>query len=276
VTTTRQRKAEPDDQERGSQAVHRVLRILRCWTVDDTSLSLTEIAQRTGLTLPTAHRMIKALQRESLFVQDSVSGRYSLGPTVMDLARALLQRADQDELAITAIPHLERMRAITGETVGLHVPLGDMRLCVAELVSQQPIRTATGVGRTYPLPRGASGKILVAWSPERLEIVMSAVDGIPPDERDKWQTEIALVRKRRYATSTGEVIEGASALALPIIGPNNDVRAAINVTGPTNRWTRQAMLRQLPELVYEAESISEQLGHRRDQGPQPRAALGAS
>lgn len=48
-----------DNKERGSQAVHRVLRILLCWTDDDSTLSLTEIAQRTGLTLPTAHRMVK-------------------------------------------------------------------------------------------------------------------------------------------------------------------------------------------------------------------------
>lgn len=250
-----------DDRERGSQAVHRVLRILRCWTVEDGALSLTEIAQRTRLTLPTAHRMIKALQRETFLVQDSVSGRYALGPTVMDLARALLQRADQDELAVTAIPHLERMRAITGETVGLHVPLGDLRLCVAELVSMQPIRTATGVGRTFPLPAGASGKILVAWSEERFQISAKST-GSSEDERKKLLSELYQIRRRRYATSSGETIPGAAALALPIFGPNEDVRAAINITGPTSRWTKQVMLGHLAALTEETESISSQLGHR--------------
>lgn len=251
---------ESEEKERGSQAVHRVLRILRCWTVNDATLSLTEIAQRTGLTLPTAHRMIKALQRETFLVQDSVSGRYALGPTIMDLARALLQRADQDELAVTAIPHLERMRAITGETVGLHVPMGDLRLCVAELVSLQPIRTATGVGRTYPLPAGASGKILVAWSEERLDIVNRA--NVPGAQRSKLEAELEQVRRRRYATSHGETIVGASALALPIVGPNHDVRAAVNITGPTSRWTKQTMLEHLSALLQEVDSISAQLGHR--------------
>src|SRR5580692_10897701 len=166
------KKAEgQENEERGSQAVHRVLRILLCWGEDDSTLSLTEIAQRTGLTLPTAHRMIKALQRERFLVHDKVSGRYALGPTILDLARVLLQRSDQDELVVTVIPHLERMRAMTGETVGLHLPMGDLRLCVAELVSRQAIRTATGVGRTFQLPDGASGQILIAWSEERLGIV---------------------------------------------------------------------------------------------------------
>ena len=98
--------------ERGSQAVHRVLRILLCWKEQDSTLSLTEIAQRTNLTLPTAHRMIKALQRESFLVHDKISGNYALGPTILDLARVLLQRSDQDELVVTVIPHLERIREI--------------------------------------------------------------------------------------------------------------------------------------------------------------------
>jgi IclR family transcriptional regulator, KDG regulon repressor len=251
-----------DESERGSQAVHRVLRILRCWTADDATLSLTEIAQRTGLTLPTAHRMIKALQRETFLVQDSVSGRYALGPTIMDLARTLLQRADQDELAVTAIPHLEQMRAITGETVGLHVPMGDVRLCVAELVSQQPIRTATGVGRTYPLPLGASGKILVAWSAERLDIVQHAATRADAINHDELLRELAVVRKKGYAVSQGETIAGASALALPIVGPHNDVRAAANITGPVARWTKREMLNHLDALRIEVDSISSQLGHR--------------
>jgi len=59
--------------------------------------------------------MTKALQRESFLVHDSVSGRYSLGPAIMRLAQLILQRSDEDELVITAVPHLERARAITGE-----------------------------------------------------------------------------------------------------------------------------------------------------------------
>jgi IclR family KDG regulon transcriptional repressor len=249
-----------DDRDRGSQAVHRVLRILLCWKVDDATLSVTEIAQRTGLTLPTAHRMIKALQRERFLVHDKISGYYALGPTIMDLAQVILQRSDQDELAITVTPHMERMRAITGETVGLHIPMGDMRVCIAELVSRQPIRTATGVGRTLPLPNGASGKILVAWSEERLEMIENRLES---DGRHLRDLEVALkeVRKNRYAMSDGETIPGASALALPLFGPNKDVLAAVNVTGPASRWTREARMAHLPALIEEVSYVSEQLGY---------------
>jgi DNA-binding IclR family transcriptional regulator len=254
---------DPDQNlERGSQAVHRVLRILLCWKEQDSTLSLTEISQRTRLTLPTAHRMIKALQREGFLVQDRISGNYSLGPTILDLARVVLQRSDQDELVVTVIPHLERMREMTGETVGLHVPMGDLRICLAELVSRRTIRTATGVGRTFPLPAGASGQILTAWSDERLEMVEKRI-GASPKRRRELHDRLAVVRGNRYAISEGETIVGASALAFPLFGPNKDVRAAVNITGPDSRWTRDEMMRHLPALMEEIDYVSEQLGYRR-------------
>jgi len=247
--------------ERGSQAVHRVLRILLCWKEQDSTLSLTQIAQRTSLTLPTAHRMIKALQREGFLVHDRISGNYALGPTILDLARVLLQRSDQDELVVTVIPHLERIREITGETVGLHIPMGELRMCLAELVSRRTIRTATGVGRTFALPNGASGQVLTAWSSERLEMVDTQLAASEASRR-KLHARLKKVRENRYAISEGETIRGASALAFPIFGPNGDVRAAVNITGPDHRWTRKEMMQHLPALVAEIDHISEQLGYR--------------
>lgn len=249
------------DGQRGSQAVHRVLRVLLCWSEEDATLSVTEVAHRAELTLPTAHRMIKALQQNGFLVHDTISGRYALGPKVMDLARVLLERGDQDELPLLAVPHLEQMRATTGETVGLHLPMGDLRMCVTELVSRQPIRTATGVGRTFKLPKGASGKILVAWSPERLEIIEELV-GASRQARAELNRVLEKVRDQGFAMSEGETIPGASALALPIFGADGDVKAAINVTGPADRWTKKQMLAHLGELAHEAEQISEQLGFR--------------
>jgi DNA-binding IclR family transcriptional regulator len=245
-----------------------VLQVLSCWAQDGPELSLTRVAERTGLTLTTTQRMIKALQRENFLVSDGAPGKLRLGPAIMDLARVVLQRADQDELVLVALPHLKNVRRQTGETVGLHVPMGENRLCAAELVSRQPIHTATGIGKLVRLPNGAAGKILVAWSPERLEIALldgtapQALDGAAGQNGASLDEALAEVRRRGYAASYGETTSGASAVAVPIRGPNADVRAAINVTGPRERWTAEAIRAALPDIMAAADRISEQLGHR--------------
>jgi len=188
----------------------------------------------------------------------------------MDLARALLQRADQDELAVTAIPHLERMRAITGEpsactcrwaTLGCAWPSWSARQRCGRL------RESAGPTRCT----GRVGKILVAWSAERLEIVESAGGGIPPDEREKSLAELATVRKKRYAMSTGETI--------PARAPSRCRSSAPTTTSGGDQHHRALQpvdaagdAGHLPELANEADSISEQLGHGGTEAPQ-RAGL---
>lgn len=256
--------------DRGSQAVHRVLRVLLCWTTGEPTRTLTEIAQDAELTIPTAHRMLKALQREGFLALDTATGRYAVGPTIMDLARVVLQRGDQDELTMVALPHLERMRAMTGETVGLHLPMAESRICIAELISREPTRTATGVGRTYKLPLGAAGQVLVAWSPERLELVLKGLDGERGASRLRRERvqNAETVREQGYAISVSETIQGASAIAFPVFDSHGDVCAAINITGPSNRWTVDSMLHHVDEALAEVMQIEGQIGFRRPVAPE--------
>jgi DNA-binding IclR family transcriptional regulator len=160
---------------------------------------------------------------------------------------------------MVALPRLERLRMVTGETVGLHVPVGDSRMCVAELVSQAPIRAATGVGRMYDLPLGAAGKVLVAWSPGRLDMTVARLR--PPDGGRRLRQEAAQVRRKGHAVSSGETIAGASAMSVPIYSSTGDVCAAVNVTGPANRWTRTSMAEHRASIEAEARAISALLGH---------------
>jgi len=193
MTTTSRRRPSPDDQERGSQAVHRVLRILRCWTEDDTRQpDRRSRSARADAADRAPHD--QALQRESLFVQDSCRP-VRASPTVMDLARALLQRADQDDWrdGDSASRASARSRARPSGARAL----GDTAAVRGGAGQPAAMRTATGIGN-HPAPRGASGKILGRLVRGALEIVEARAAGIPPDEREKSLAELA--RSARSAT----------------------------------------------------------------------------
>ncbi len=97
-------------------------------------------------------------------VLDQETRRYSLGPAVMQLAGAILER---DNLLEVVVPALERLQRASGETARLLWLVDWQRVCLADRVSHQSIRMSSGIGRAYPLHAGASGKTLLASLPER-------------------------------------------------------------------------------------------------------------
>jgi DNA-binding IclR family transcriptional regulator len=269
---------EPDPVA-GAQTLLRALDILDCFIEDGPMLILTDISRRLGLTPPTTHRLLKALVSRGMLVYDG-ERFYSLGPTVMRLATAMLHRTD--DLVRICAPTLERLREITGETVALYSVVGYERLCVAELVSLQPIRMESGIGHVYPLDIGAAGKVLLAWRPDLYAHTVTT-----PRRRKELEMEIPVILRNGYAISLGEVVPGAASVAVPILDTSRVVVAVLGVSGPAERWTRGAIAKHLPAILAETVQLSQRLGSFRTPAPlaadtspsrprKSRAAVGAT
>lgn len=275
------------NRERGSQAIHRALSVLECFTVDSPTVSLTEITHKVGLTMPTAHRIVKALQSAGFVSRDTLTNRYSLGPALMSLARVMIQRGGNEGLVAAAMPYLERLRSSTGETVGLHSAISEGRYCVAELVSRHPIKLSTGVGHTYDMYVAATGKAILAFSDgattERVFANLAKDDGTGPFRKPhaaQLRRELTLIRSRGYAVTLGEVVATANSIAAPILSDSGFAVAAINTTGPADRWTPQLMNEHATELVGITREVSARLGYDLGAVPvvtggTPRPAKGA-
>jgi DNA-binding IclR family transcriptional regulator len=253
----------PTEPTRGAQAVYRALNVLECFTVEESSLSLAQISRRLDLPGPTVHRLLKALEQHQMIAKDREAQRYSLGPGVMRLAH-VVQQESADVVAIAA-PSLERLRASTTETVGLHLPMSDRRVCVAELVSFNPVKMASGSRQTYPLHAGAAGKALLAWEPAVQ--VEQILESVPRGKRAALRHELEEVRSLGYAISQEETVTEASAIAAAVLDYSGRPVAAINVTGPLSRWTVERMLEHVDTLQQEATAISEQLGYEDSAAP---------
>lgn len=246
----------------GAQAIQRALRILECFTVATPVHSLSSVCQLTGLSMPTTHRIMRALQARGFLVHDSAGGHYGLGPAIARMSQVMSRRSD--DLVNLAMPHLGPLRDLTAETVGIHVPVGSFRLCVAELVGPQPIRMSSGVGQTYPLYAGAAGRVMLAFQTDADLGALQEFSEPPTPESNFSPTRLrkllAEVRARGYAISHGETVAGASALAVPI-RDSERVVACLNLTGPTYRLTQAEMMRHLPAMLDAAHEVSSQLGH---------------
>lgn len=193
-------------------------------------LSLSELVVATGLPRATAHRLATALERHGLVRRDG-DGRFILGTRLLALGRAA---AETWPLATAAEVPLETLRDETGESVQLFVRDGDERVCIAALQSLHGLRTIVPLGARLPLSAGSAARALL--SSAQLE--------------DAW------------VESVGEREAGVASVSAPVRESSGLVVAAVSVSGPIERTTRQPGKRYGSFVVKAAREIESIAGFR--------------
>jgi DNA-binding IclR family transcriptional regulator len=197
-------------------------------------LSLTDLARSTCLPRATAHRLASALERHLLVGRDE-AGRFVLGPGLVRLGR-LASGSTSRSLVDAAIPVLAMLRDETGESAQLYVRSGDTRVCLAALESPHSLRTIVAVGAVLPMDRGSAAKVL-AWEVP----TNGAAPAIPG-----------------WAESVEERERGVASVSAPVV-VDGCVVAAVSVSGPIERTTRQPGRRYAGAVARAARLLAEGL-----------------
>ena len=171
-----------------------------------------------------------------------------LGPRLAELSSA----AGEDRLLAAAGPVLARLRDITGESAQLFRRQGDHRICVAAAERQSGLRDSIPVGTQLTMLAGSSAQVLMAWEePERLN---RGLQGAAFDA-----TALASTRRRGWAQSVGEREPGVASVSAPVRSPNGKVVAAVSVSGPLERMTRQPSRMHAPAVMAAGDRLTESL-----------------
>jgi DNA-binding IclR family transcriptional regulator len=245
-------------------SIEKAIDVLFCFDVQHPQLRLIEISQRLGLHKSTAHRLLSLLKKKGLVVVDPSTQLYSLGPALVELAWIVLR---QQDLRSICRPAMERLRQLTNETVSLHIRMGDKRVCIEELQSDQEIKYSQTFGFTAPLYVGAPGKALLAFLPEeelaRVFVALPFTPLTPSTITDPagFRDELVETRLRGYAVSVGERSPWAAAVAAPIRDRSAQTVAAIGVLGPSHRLTPKVLRAFGQQVRHVAGEISAALGY---------------
>lgn len=191
--------------------------------------SLAELAAATGLPRATAHRLAVALEHHDLVARDE-AGRFVLGSRLATLGR--VAGVGRRALADVATPALTELRDRTGESTQLYVRVGETRVCTVSLQSPHSLRTIVAVGAALPLDRGSAAKVLT---------------GDPDSVTRGW------------AESVEERERGVASVSAPVLVEGQPV-AAVSVSGPIERTTRQPGLQYAPAVVEAARAVERALG----------------
>ncbi|MFJ9128199.1 helix-turn-helix domain-containing protein [Streptomyces sp. NPDC102340] len=133
----------------------RGLTVLTAFDGAHPTLTLTEIAEATGLARATARRALITYEHLGYVTHEDRSFR--LTPRVLTLGCAPLSRTTLPRIAA---PHLAALSKRLGESVGLSVPDGDRVRCTARVTPRRVMSVDIGVGSRLPAKDTAAGRLL--------------------------------------------------------------------------------------------------------------------
>jgi DNA-binding IclR family transcriptional regulator len=228
--------------ESGTQAIDRAAELLVSVVESTRPLGVGELAERSGLPKSTTSRLVGALERRGL-VQRAGDRRVAPGPVLLRFAH----RDTGASIAELAAPALRALAELSGETINLGVPtpLGVEHL--AQEDSRHFVGGTNWVGRRVPYELTANGKVLRAFAADRA-------------------TAGRAIRAQGYAVAIDELERGLAALAAPVFGPDGNAVAALSISGPTIRLTRERIAELAPALLEQANELSTRLGNHDQRG----------
>ncbi len=246
------------------QSLDRGLAVIRCFSAENPSLTLSEVAERTGLTRAAARRFLLTLQE--LGYVGSTGRQFSLRPRVLALGYAYLSSFS---VAQISQPHLEDLAEDLHESCSVSVLDGDDLVYVARASANRIMTIALTVGTRLPPYPTSMGRVLLAHLPPAdLDAHLSRVKMSKLTEHTitgeaELREVLAAVRAQGWAAVDQELEAGVRSIAVPIRDSSRRVVAAINASAHAARVPMRTLEKQfLPKLLEAARQIDGELASR--------------
>jgi DNA-binding IclR family transcriptional regulator len=207
------------DNSSGVAVLDRAFAILNAFGPTDDQLTLTELSRRTGLYKSTALRLLAALEHGG-FIRKMSDGQYGVGHQPLRLA-ALYQRSFR--VGPVVEPLLQQLSRDLGETASFYVRQGDHRQVLYRVEPTRSVRVSIRVGEEFPIDKGASGKVLLAFT--------------EPDD-PRWND----VREALWAASYGERDPETASASVPVFDSTGEIVGALTLSGPKERFGTPATI----------------------------------
>jgi DNA-binding IclR family transcriptional regulator len=230
----------------GATVASKLLSIIAAFDERHRSLTLTELARRSGIPVPTAHRITHELVSGGA-LQRTDGGLYMVGPLLWE---AGLLAPLQGRLRQVAEPFLHDVYAATMATVHLAVRDGDQVLYLHRMRGLASVPILSTVGSRLPMHATGVGKVLLAHAPlDVQERVFASLTRITPHTITRGtvlSAQLERIRRDGVARTSEEMSLGACSLAVPVVQASDGaVSAAIGVVVATLKRDRQRLLAAL-------------------------------
>jgi DNA-binding IclR family transcriptional regulator len=237
----------------------RALSILEAIVAEERPASLTEIAERSQLPTPTAHRLLAQLESTGWARREPGGKRFGIGSRLSAFALRSLSQCGE---ASTRRAILERLVVETGETCNLTMIDRGAVVYVDRIESSWPLRLTFRSGTRVPLHCTASGKLLLALMPAAKRTRLLSNLGFERltantlTDRRKLEAELTRIRRRRMAVDNEEFVAGLVCIAVPVPLDEGRSFAAVALQAPIARMTLDQAMAQRGALERAAAALA--------------------
>lgn len=243
------------------QSFARGLEVIRSFSASAPRQTLSEVAERSGLSRAGARRILLTL--ESLGYVRSDGRLFSLSPRILDLGFAYLSSMPIWNLAE---PVMQALVSEVRESCSAAVLDGTDIVYVLRVPTHKIMSLSLGVGSRLPAYCTSMGRMLLSALPQAE--LMQCLAASDRTARTKYTvtgikdlaSRIAQVRKQGWSLVNQELEEGLVSMAAPITNRAGQMVAALNISGQANRSSAKAMQEtMLPPLLAAAQAVSRML-----------------
>ncbi|WP_296201839.1 IclR family transcriptional regulator [Psychrobacter sp. UBA3962] len=209
----------PNKAQGGVQSLEVGLTVLDVLIDHNEPMMLKEIAQAIDMHPAKVHRYLVSLIRKD-YAKQIEDGRYALGNRVNALSYSGL---NQNNL----LQHLTRAATDIKNAMQCSVQIAkwfqDGPVVIQSIESDSPISIITRVGSRMPLTTSATGRLFASLQDKNIIKALVNAEWLQVDANAdldlKWQQYeqmLTTIRHQGYATVTGDMLMGISAISIPV------------------------------------------------------------
>jgi len=250
-----------DDREHKLGATARSFAILEHVAGSRTPVDVLDIISSVKLPKATAYRLVDWFISQGYLTREPGRRRLIVGPKLTKLAFGALSSSMRNDT-----PHvvLQRLVRTLNETCNIGTLLnGEVAYLDRVEAEHWPLRLHYTIGSRVPLHCSAIGKLYLALAaaPRRRRLLqcleLRRFTGSTITDSARLDTELRQIRKEQVSFDRQEYLVGVVCMAVPVMGKNGEMLAALAIQAPEARMNLETARRHLPALRNAAGELAE-------------------
>ncbi len=243
--------------------LERALKIMEFLSQNPQTATIAEIARQLGYPNNSVFRIMSTLEAEGYLIRNEDSKVFSLSRKLLSLGYKALVETNLIELSSDI---LRMLRDDIRETALLGTLLEGEGVVLEQELSPEPIKFMVSPGTRFMLHTAAPGKAILAHLDEKeRERQISLISFLRFNQRticspDKYREELEKAKANGYAVDCGEEAEGIICVGAPVFDYRGIPKAAIWITGPEFRFSREKIPQAGETVKKYAKTLSKRLG----------------